>query len=231
MASSLKGELMYEKIDPTTKQMFWFGMKYHQTQYESPKRYRGGFAFNTKDNWLVFPTEYRTKSGKPKAITLTRKKAVVKELMYFGRFQKLIGVETKEELVYHMSCFLGEVVKIHKGVFDPTSENISLLYKVAERILNTECKDDTLEKLKDDRRFCIDPERIKGMDDSAKSIMRNKGKRFATFLELREKYDETKSKSENAVLCGVSEATIARYRRDKVKLEQYYNTCLKIDDE
>ena len=231
MASSFRNELMYKKIDPTTKQMFWFGMKYHQTQYESPKTYRNNFAFNTKDDWLLFPTEYRTKSGKPKGITLTRKNAVVKELMYFGRFQKLIGVETKEELVYHMSCFLGDVVKIHKGVFDPTFENITLLYAVAERILNTECKDDTLKRLKDDRRFSIDPERLKSMDDSTKSIMRNKGKRFATFLKIREKYDETKSKAENAVLCGVSETTIARYRRNKDELERYYNTYFRIDDE
>ena len=198
--------------------------------YESPKTFRSDIAFNTEGKWLRFPTEYRTKGGKPKAIFLKNKKDVVKELAYFCRFQRLIGVETKEELVYHMTCFLGDIVKLFKSVFVPSKENVEILNKIAERILKTECDDDTLERLKDDRGYCIDPERLKRMDETTKSVMRNKGKRFANYLEIREKYDDTKSKAENAVLCGVSESTIARFKRNRDQLERLYNTCYKIEE-
>ena len=229
-ATALKDEFMFEKTDPKTKQRLWFGFKYQKTMYESPKKFRNDIAFNTDGKWLRFPTEYRTKVGKPKAIYLRHKKDVVKELAYFCRFQRLIGVEMKEELVYHMTCFLGDVVKLFKNVFVPSKENVEILNKVAERILNTECEAETLERLKDDRTFCISPVRLERIDNSMKSRMRNKGTRFANYLRIREMYDDTKSKAENAVLCGVSEATIARFRRDRDKLEQLYNSCYKIDE-
>lgn len=226
-ASALKDELLYEKTDPKTKQRFWFSMKYQQTIYETPKTFMNNYAFNTEGTWYRFPTEYRTKSGKPKAIFLRHKKDVVTELAYFCRFQRLIGVETKEELVYHMACFLCDVVKLYKGIFVPSEVNVEILNKIADRILNTECSEDTIERLKDDRDFCLDPERIKQLDESTKSVMRNKGKRFANYLTIRKKYDETKSKAENAAICGVSEATIARYRRNRNELEKIYNTYFR----
>ena len=229
-ASALKDEMMFEKIDPKTKQRFWFSLKYQQTMYESPKKYRNDYAFNTDGTWLKFPTEYRTKDGKPKALFYRHKKDVVTELAFFCRFQKLIGVDTKEELVYHMACFLGNVVKLYKNVFPPTKENVKILTQIAERILKTECSEDTLERLKDDRGYCIDPERLKKIDESTRSMMRNKGTRFANYLEIKRNYDESQSKSKNAILCGVSEATIARFRRDRDKIEQAYNTYYKTDD-
>lgn len=216
---------MYEKMDPVTKKMLWFNIRFKETVYESPKVYQNNYAFNVDGSWLIFPTEYRTKAGKPKALFFRRKDKLVKVLTYFCRFQRLIGVETQWELVYHMCSFLASTVKMPDGVFDPTPENVSILNKVADRILVSDCPKDTLERLKDDRKFCIDPERLKNIDESTKCIMRNKGKRFASYLEIREKYDESKSKSENAEICRVSESTIARFRRNRVEMEQLCSSC------
>jgi hypothetical protein len=124
-----------------------------------------------------------------------------------------------------MCSFLASVVKMPDGVFDPTPENISILTKIADRILVSDCPEDTLKRLKDDRGFCIDPERLKTIDESTKSIMRNKGKRFASYFEIREKYDESKSKAENAAICGVSDSTIARFRRNRTQMEQLCRSC------
>lgn len=223
--SSFKNELMYEKMDTETKKMLWFNIRFKETMYESPKMFRNDYAFNIDGSWLIFPTEYRTKTGKPKALYFRHKKDIVEELCYFCRFQRLIGVETQWELVYHMCSFLANTVKMPDGVFDPTPGNVSILNKIADRILVSDCPEGTLERLKDDRKFCIDPERLKTIDDSTKSIMRNKGKRFASYLEIREKYDESKSKSENAAICGVSDSTIARFRRDRAKMEQLCSSC------
>lgn len=218
--SSFRNELMYEKIDPETKKMLWFCIKFKETMYESPKIYHNNYAFNVDGSWLRFPTEYRTKTGKPKALFSRHKKYVVKELAYFCRFQRLIGVETQWELVYHMCSFLANAVKMIDGVFDPTPENVSILEKIADRILVTECQVETLGRLKDERGFCIDPERLKVIDESTKKIMTNKGVRIANYLAIKEKYDETKSKSENAKLCGVSESSIARFRRNRAEMEK-----------
>ncbi len=223
--SSFRNELMYEKMDPVTKKMLWFNIRFKETMYESPKVYQNNYAFNVDGSWLKFPTEYRTKAGKPKALFFRHKKDIVEELCYFCRFQRLIGVETQWELVYHMCSFLANTVKMPDGIFDPTPENVSILNKVADRILVTDCPEGTLERLKDDRKFCIDPERLKTIDESTKSIMRNKGKRFASYFEIREKYDESKSKAENAAICGVSDSTIARFRRNRTQMEQLCSSC------
>lgn len=223
--SSFRNELMYEKRDPVTKKMLWFCIKFKETMYESPKIYHNNYAFNVDGSWLKFPTEYRTKAGKPKALFFRHKKNVVEELCYFARFQRLIGVETQWELVYHMCSFLATVVKMPDGVFDPTPENISILNKVADRILVSDCPEDTLKRLKDDRGFCIDPERLKSIDESAKRTMTNKAVRIANYLEIRKKYDDSKSKAQNAIICGVSDATIARFRRNRTELERICSSC------
>ncbi|MCI7406833.1 MAG: hypothetical protein MSS57_00065 [Bacteroidales bacterium] len=226
--SLFRNELMYEKMDPETKKMLWFCIKFKETMYESPKMFRNDYAFNVDGSWLVFPTEYRTKAGKPKALFFRRKEKLVKELTYFCRFQRLIGVETQWELVYHMCSFLASVVKMPDGIFDPTPENISILNKVAERILITDCPEETLERLKDDRGFCIDPERLRTIDESTKRTMTNKAVRIANYLEIRKKYDDSKSKAQNAAICGVSDATIARFRRNRTELERICSSCFGI---
>ena len=164
----------------------------------------------------------------PKYITIKGKQKLVKELTYFCRFQRLIGVETQWELVYHMCSFLASVVKMPDGIFDPTPENISILNKVAERILITDCPEETLERLKDDRGFCIDPERLRTIDESTKRTMTNKAVRIANYLEIRKKYDDSKSKAQNAAICGVSDATIARFRRNRTELERICSSCFGI---
>ena len=226
--SSYKNDLMYEKMDPVTKKMLWYCIRFRETMYESPKNYQNGYAFNVDGSWLRFPTEYRTKTGKPKALFYRQKDKLVKELTYFCRFQRLIGVETQWELVYHMCSFLANVVKMIDGVFDPTPENVSILEKIAARVLVTECPVETLGRLKDERGFCLDPVCNKSIDESTRSILRNKGNRFANYLVIKEKYDETKSKSENAKLCGVSESTIARFRRNRAEMEKICSTLFGI---
>ena len=226
--SSFKNDLMYEKMDPVTKKMLWYCIRFRETMYESPKVYKNDYSFNVDGSWLRFPTEYRTKSGKPKTLFFRNKKDVVKELCYFCRFQRLIGVEYQWELVYHMCSFLASTVKMPDGVFDPTPENVSILNKIADRILVSDCPNDTLKRLKDDRGFCIDPERLKTIDKTTECIMRNKGVRIANYLEIKEKYDESKSKAQNAVICGVSDASIARFRRNRAELERICSSCFGI---
>ncbi len=213
-ASALKDEMMFSIIDPTTKKFIWGSLKYKETLYETPKTFKNNFAFND-GTWLRFPKEYRTKNGKAKGIFLKDTKSAIIELFFFCRFQSLLGVSLKEELVYHMICFISDVVNIYGSAFDCNQKNKDILYKIAERILTSEVPLETHDKLKDTRAFCIDPMQLKVMDKKTKASMQAKGKRISNYINILKKYDENKSISQNAIECGVCISTIKRFNKVK----------------
>ena len=220
-ASAFRQELMFNIIDPETHKMAWPSLKYKETQYESPKTYNNYLAFND-GSWLIFPKEYRTKDGKPKGIFLARKDKAIREVYYFCRFQKLIGVRLKEELVYHMACFLGDVPKIRDKAFDCNEKNRKLLYKIADNILSSEADQKTLDRLRDTRSFCIDPGRLKVLNRKDGAAIQAKGRKFANYFRILENYDESKSISQNAKNCGVSETTIKTFKKQKSAFESMF---------
>lgn len=201
--------------------MMWFSLKFKETVFESPKVYVNKIAVNIKGDWLKFDTMYRTKDGRPKKIFLPKMKTLARELMLFGRFQKLLGVVDENELVYHLVYFLSTVPEIPDGVFKFNQENVDLLHKIAKRILATEASEKVLAELKDGREICIDPN-CKGMLPKDMKALTNKGRRIANLFNIKRNYDENKSKSKNATICGVSEPTIARYRRIKDDVDKLY---------
>lgn len=219
--SAFKDDLMFSIKAPDSDKNVWFGMKYMETQYESPKIFKNNLAFND-GSWLRFPKEYRSKNGMPKAIYLAGVKSAIKELAFFCRFQWLLGVRLKEELVFHMVCFLCDVVKLNDGAFDCNKKNQEVLFKIAENILSTEVCQGTLDRLKDERLYCIDPSRLAYMDDSGKRSMQAKARRMSTYFKLVNKYDAEKSNRENAVRCNVSISTIKRFKAVRNDIERIY---------
>lgn len=226
--NSFREELMWEITDTNTNKSIWFSIKYSETIYETPKTYHCFIAFNLGD-WIRFPIEYRTKKGKPKAIFLNDKKSVVKELAFFCRFQWLLGVRLREELVYHMVKFLSEVPQIKDKVFDYNKSNVEILYKIADMVLNTDVKQETLDNLKDERSFCIAPEKLKEkLSNSEKALLQAKGRRLSNYIRILKNYDEQKSTSQNAEACKVSESTIKRFMKHKTEVERFikdYGVC------
>lgn len=212
--SAFKDDMMYVIKDTNTNKNIWWSMKYAETLYESPKNFHNGFAFND-GTWFRFPKEYRTKQGKPKAIFLKGQKSVIIELAFFCRFQWMIGVRLKEELVYHMLCFLCDVVKLDKDAFEFNENNKKVLFKIAENILNSEVKQETIDRLKDKRTFCIAKEKLVHLDIKGKASLQAKVKRIYNYFEILKKYDEHKSISQNAVSCGVCISTIKRFKKYK----------------
>lgn len=227
--NAFKDELMWEKRDPHTKKFIWWSLKYAQTIYESPKTYLNLYAFND-GSWVRFPLEYRTKKGKPRAVYLPDKNAVIKELSYFCRFQRLLGVSIKEELVYHMVCFISEVPKIYDKVFECNKNNIGILYKIADGVLNSEIKQDTLDKLKDPRSFCISPDKLEHLTNNEKIRLQAKGRRMNTYIGILKNYDEQKSISQNATCCGVSISTIKRFKQHKKDVERFIKDYERIEN-
>lgn len=219
--SALKDDMMFKIKSPNSNKSVWWEMKYEETKYESPKIFKNYLAFND-GAWLRFHTEYRSKKGKPKAIYLAGTKSVIKELAFFCRFQWLLGVRLKEELVYHMVCFLCDVVKLNEGAFDCNQKNQYVLSKIADNILSTEVKQETLDRLKDERLYCIDPHRLTHMDDSGKRSMQAKARRMSTCFKIVNQYDADKSNRENAIECGVSISTIKRFKKNKSDVEWLY---------
>lgn len=218
---SLRNDFMYEIFDSKSNRMFWHSLKFKDTVFESPKVYFNNIAVNVNEDWLKFDTMYRTKDGKPKKIFLPKMKPLARMLMLFCRFQKMLGVVDEKELVYHMAYFLGTVPVVPDGVFGVNDKNIDLLHKIAKRILATETSEKVLEELKDSRKFCVAPN-CKGLLQKDMKSLTNKGRRIANLFEIKRKYDEGKSKSENAKICGVSVASIARYRKFKGDVDRLY---------
>lgn len=226
--NTLKDELMWEIKDPNTKKNIWWSMVYENTIYETPKTYHSFFAFND-GSWLRFPIEYRAKNGKPRAIFLRDQKSVIKELAYFCRFQCLLGVRLREELVYHMVDFIGEVPKIYDRVFECNQKNIGILYKVADSVLNNDVKQETLDNLKDTRSFSIAPDKLEHLNNDEKIALQAKGRRMSTYIRILKNYDEQKSISQNAEACEVSKSTIKRFKKHKEEVERFIKDYERIE--
>lgn len=227
--SALKDDMMFTIKAPNSSKGVWWAMKYAETKYENPKNYKNYLAFND-GTWLRFPKEYRSKKGKPKAIYLAGAKSAIKELAFFCRFQWLLGVRLKEEFVYHMVCFLCDVVKLNEGAFDCNQKNQEVLFKIADNVLSTEVKQETLDRLKDERLYCIDPHRLAHMDDCSKKSMQAKARRMSTSFKIVKKYDADKSNRENAIECEVSISTIKRFKKNKSDVEMLYLKYMCNDD-
>ena len=222
--SALKDDMTFHILDPDTRKYTWFNVKYPVTIYETPKNYKYSLTLND-GNWLRFPTEYRTMNGKPKAIYLANDKAAVKELAFFCRFQWLLGVRLKEELVYHMMTFICDIVKLKDGVFECNQKNKDVLFKIAEYILNSEPRQQTIDRLKDNRLFCIDQRKLEMADSKERASMQAKGRRLSTYYHIHKNYDEKKSIRQNATSCGVSVSTIKRYKRSRDDFEKIAKDC------
>ena len=218
---SLRDDFMCEIFDSKSNRMFWHSMKFKDTVFESPKVYFNNIAVNVKEDWLKFDTMYRTKDGKPKKIFLPKMKPLARMLMLFCRFQKMLGFVDENELVYHMAYFLSTVPVVPDGVFEVNDKNIELLHKIARRILATDASEKVLEELKDGRKFCIDP-KCKGLPPEDMKVLTNKGRRITNLIQIKRRYDDSKSKSENAKICEVSISSIARYRKFKEAVDRLY---------
>lgn len=218
-ANTMKNDMLWSKKDTTTQKNLWEGLSFKETQYETPKKYYNNlYAFND-GTWLIFPTMFKTKKGKLRVISIYKIKEVVRELAYFCRFQKQIGVTQKYELVWHMVCFIKDVVKIKDGVFDCNEKNVGVLNRIADSILKSDVSQDTLERLKDTRMFCVEKDRLKRMNKDCKAKVQAKGRKLSNYYQIYKNYDPSKSISQNAIYCGVSPSTIKRYKRDRLGFE------------
>ena len=197
-------------------------MKYTTTLYESEKGQSiGNLYFNLEHNWFKFDTIYRTKSGKGIYIYISTKERMVRILYTFCRFQNLIGVTLKEELVYHCLNFISDKMILPDGIFECNEENKQLLNKIAERILTTKCPEDIYQKLLDNRNFCIDSSRCKYEKSEMNKIMK-KGQRLYNNFMILKGYDSNKSIRKNAEVLGVSKTSIQRFLEIKEEVRKLY---------
>ena len=218
-AKELRCALIHEISDGG--EMAWTCLKFTSAPYESPKTFTGDFALNGGD-WLRFTTGYRTKSGKYTPLRIARKDDAIREIGLYARFLRLLGVDREYELVYHTVVMLAEKTVIRKGAFDCDAKNRELLVRVVRLIMKTDAKPETIERLRDDRQFCIRPERLAKMGAKEKKAWQNKGRMLANSYRIWLKYDETKSVRDNAKEIGVSEATINRFKRRKNEFDKLF---------
>lgn len=216
-----KNELIFS-IKGVNGKFIYPQMKYTNTLYESEKGQSiGNLYFNIEHNWFKFDTIYRTKSGKGVYIYIASKERMVRILYTFCRFQNLIGVELKEELVFHCLNFISDKMILPDGIFECNEENKQLLYKIAERILTTKCPEDIYTSLLDKRNYCIDSCRC-CKDKSELNKVLKKGQRLYNNFMILKRYDENKSIRKNAEDLGVSKKSIERFIKIKDEVQKLY---------
>lgn len=215
-----KNELIFS-IKGVNGKFIYPQIKYTNTLYESEKGQSiGNLYFNLKHDWFKFDTIYRTKSGKGIYIYIASKERMVRILYTFCRFQHLIGVELKEELVYHCLNFISEKMILPDGIFECNKENKELLYKIAQRILSTNCPQDIYMSLLDKRNFCID-ERVCREKSELNKVLK-KGQRLYNNFMILQNYDPNKSIRKNAEDLGVCISAIQRFLKIKDEVQKLY---------
>jgi hypothetical protein len=211
--------------DSLTGTKAFTSFRYQTTVFESPKRFVGKMAFNIHGDWYRFDTLYRTKTGHARRIHCRNKEQLARLLMLFVRFQTLIGVTEKDELMFHTIYFLGHI-PVFGGCFPPSKENIRVLDIIIGRVLSTTPPEEVVGHLKDPRKVCIEDDGR--MDAAMKNSLKRRATKIYNRLVILMGYDDSESVAGNARRLGYTRPTIYDFLETRGQAEEILK---KLDEE
>jgi ribosomal protein L20A (L18A) len=141
--------------------------------YETPKVYNeNGVSFND-GTWLIYNTcRITDKKFRGKVFCLT-KKQLLEYLYGYMCFLKKVGVEERDEMIYHAICYLIYKLTYRKGLFKDTKANIEILKALATSVIKKDIDDIKCSRI-DRRKYCLDPKMKKVMTTSQKTSFQKK---------------------------------------------------------
>lgn len=198
---------------------FMFRPYSNETLYESTKKYFSTLAFND-GTWLKFPTvKYRRKkrNGNVKVEVYSNIdhkdiRSLLKDVIDFGVFQRMIGVTRKEEILAAMLNYLCKVIGEELD-FPCNDDNKAVMDRAVDHVMKVEITDEMKEKYKDDRQYCLERSYINTHDDKDIRKALYKGKHVNAKMRMMMKYDQNKSIRQNASDIGCSIDTICKYKK------------------
>lgn len=141
--------------------------------YETPKVYNeNGVAFND-GSWLIYNTCRVTDNKFRGKVFCLTKKQLLEYLYGYMCFLKKVGVEERDEMIYHSICYLIYKLTYRKGLFKDTKKNIEKLKELATTVLKKDITEINCSRI-DRRKYCLDPEIKKTMTTAQKTRMQKK---------------------------------------------------------
>lgn len=135
--------------------------------YETPKTYIDGIAYND-GSWLIYNT-CRITGGKFRGKVLCKtKKHVIENIYGYMCFLRKVGVEERDELIFHTICYIIYKLVFSKGMFGSTRTNIDLLKTKTETVMKKAPDEVECPSRIDTRKFCMSPAILNTMTTAQK---------------------------------------------------------------
>ena len=186
--------------------------------YETPKTFNSdGIAYND-GSWLIYNTS-RSKEGKYRGKILCKKKEQVINYIYgYLCFLRKVGIEWNEEMIYYTICYVKDKLTFPKGMFNCSPSNLRLIEQKVGEILNRDYEDVICSRI-DKRKFCMAPDKKKGMEKSDKVRLEKAEQKKMTYDYIARYYNPARKPIENLMEFKkhgktISESTFKRWKRE-----------------
>ena len=174
--------------------------------YESPKEYVDGYAIND-GSWVkyYYNGRFRCKN----------KDEIGRYLFGYVCFLMESGIDDWDEFWYYCLCFLIDRLEYREGLFGCSLDNKNRIESTI-RIARAKKPQKAWTAKKDERKFCLDPQLIKGMSVGEKTRMQKQYMKKATDERIRRVYDPSLKKTvqEYAIICGVSKGRMEQWLQE-----------------
>ena len=164
--------------------------------FESPKVYdKNGIAYND-GTWLLYNT-CRITGNKFRGKVLCKTKQQLLEYLYgYMCFLKKVGVDERDEMIYHSICYIIYKLTYRKGLFKDTKANIEKLKELASSVIKKDMGEIKCSRI-DKRKYCLDPKIKKRMTTAQKTSLQKKGQKQKKDELIEKWYDKGMSVRKN----------------------------------
>ena len=187
--------------------------------YETPKVYdENGVAYND-GTWLVYNT-CRVSNAKFRGKIFCKNKQQLLEYLYgYMCFLKKVGVEERDEMIYHAICYIIYKLTYRKGLFRDTNASIEKLKELATSVIKKDVEDIKCSRV-DKRKCCLDPKIKKTMTTGQKTSLQKKAQKQMKDELIEKWYDPGLSIRENVKYfkknnIPISKARLEIYLRER----------------
>lgn len=193
--------------------------------YETPKVYdENGVAFND-GSWLIYNT-CRVADDKFRGKVFCKTKKQIVEYIYgYMCFLKKVGVQERDEMIYHAICYIIYKLTYRRGLFPESKKNIEKLIELAVSVLKKAPEDIKCTRV-DRRKFCLDPKIKKMKTTGQKTSMQKKVQKQMKDDLIKKWYDPGLSVRKNVMYFKKNNVPVSKARLE-IYLKEHKTTETK----
>jgi hypothetical protein len=192
--------------------------------YETPKHYdENGVAYND-GTWLIYNTCRVNENRFRGKVFCKTKKQLLEYLYGYMCFLKKVGVEERDEMIYHAICYLIYKLTYRKGMFKDSKQSIEKLIELATSVIKKESVDINCSRI-DKRKYCLDPKIKKTLTTGQKTGWQKKVQKQMKDDLIEKWYDPGLSVRENVKRFKMNNVPISKARLE-IYLREHRTTPL-----